>query len=78
MNKKYLFLFLLIFSSIFVKGQSFDSCRYYRLKADTLLHKNYVLSKKLVKHNFYENICIKNPTQIKFLKGWQTRTNKMK
>ena len=78
---KYLFAFLLIFSVQNASAQPIDSIAYYRhkwlqysLKNDTLMHKNYILNKRLNKLVFYENITIKHPEYIKFLKGWQRRT----
>ena len=76
--RKYIYLLILTFFSIFANDQQIDSCTFYRMQRDTLLHKNYVANKKINKFMFYENICIKNPSQIKFLKSWQTRTKNIK
>ena len=75
---KYLYAFLLIFFMQNAKSQTIDSCKFYKMQRDTLLHKNYVANKKIAKLVFYENLCIKKPSQIKFLKGWQQRTVRTK
>ena len=82
-------LFILLFSTLSACAQTttkvptipitiskptFDSCSWYRRQNDTLLHKLYISNKRLTKVVFYSNICIKNPKQIKFLKGWIRRT----
>ncbi len=73
--RKILFI-ILFFVSLQTSGQTIDSCKFYRMQNDTLRHNLYVTNKKLVKVLFYTNICIKNHSQIKFLKGWINRTIK--
>jgi hypothetical protein len=47
-----------------------------RMQNDTLKHKLYTTNKKFQKVLFYTNICIKKPSQVKFLKSWINRTIK--
>jgi len=74
--KKILLVVALAVVSTGVQAQKIDSCRYYRLKCDTLQHKLYMQNMRVEKVKRYLKICQKNPSQSKFLKGWVTRAVK--
>lgn len=66
---------ILLFS-IECSGQVTDSCAFYKRQNDTLKHNLYMTNKKLTKILFYDNLVIKKPSQLKFLKSWVNRAMK--
>lgn len=57
-----------------------SACLQYRMKVDSVQMENRELKKKLFianykveKVRYYLNICLKNNSQTKFLKGWIKR-----
>lgn len=50
-----------------------DSLKLYQLKNDTLKTQLFLSNYKIEKVRFYLNICLKKPSNDKFLKGWIRR-----
>lgn len=69
-------LALALFVSRKAHASTMDSCSYYRQRCDTLSHKLYIDEKKLIKIEFYVNLCNKKPKQRVFLLGWINRALK--
>ncbi len=65
-----IFIILLLVTFFHAPAQKIDSCKYYRMRNDTLSHKLYIAQKQIATTKHYIKIVDKNPSQIKFLKGW--------
>ena len=63
----------LLVNSWSTQAQTVDSCKIYRRQNDSLKTALFNAKYRIEKVRFYVNIVNRNPSQIKYLKGWIIR-----